>query len=175
LWALIHPEVKKSHFIVSFFGICMTLPPIESAGSTSSFDDKEKALMNASRPNFLSQSACCVSARQQEYSPKAEPSSAEILFLYSEITIRSSTSIEGKGEGNVGALDVGRLRGNFARYGGSLEEFQAEYNTEMCAEVVMYIKSNGWNLIPARRLLHAFILPSPWQPNYFEREAAHWC
>ena len=32
------------------------------------------------------------------------------------------TSIEGKGESNVGALDVGRLRGNYARYGGSLEE-----------------------------------------------------
>ena len=35
-------------------------------------------------------------------------------------------------------------------------KFQAEYNTEMYAEVVMYIKSEWMESDTARRLLHAY-------------------
>jgi len=85
--------------------------------------DKEKALMNAIEAEFpFTKCMLCIWHVNKNILAKARAFSAEILFLYSEITIRILTSIEGKGEGNVGALDVGRLRGNFARYGGSLEE-----------------------------------------------------
>ena len=71
-------------------------------------NDKGKALMNArvSRPNFLSQSAVYL-VRQQEYS-RAEPSSVEIVFLYSEITIHSSYLDWRKAESNNGRGRSGR-------------------------------------------------------------------
>jgi hypothetical protein len=58
-------QSEKSHFIGSFFGICMMNLPDPRVV----LNDKGKALMNARvlRPNFFSQSAVYL-VRQQEYS-----------------------------------------------------------------------------------------------------------
>ena len=56
-------------------------------------------------------------------------------------------------------------------------KFQAEYNTEMYAEVVMYIKSEWMESDTARRLLHAYTSSYLHLGNQATSrgEAAHWC
>jgi len=141
--------------------------------------DKEKALMNAIEAEFpFTKCMLCIWHVNKNILAKARAFlRRDTLSLFRDNDPQFLPRLKEKEKAMLGLWMSVVYAGTLPDMEEAWRKFQAEYNTEMYAEVVMYIKSEWMESDTARRLLHAYTSSYLHLGNQATSrgEAAHWC
>ena len=141
--------------------------------------DKEKALINAIEAEFpFTKCMLCIWHVNKNILAKARAFlRRDTLSLFGDNDPQFLPRLKEKEKAMLGLWMSVVYAGTVPDMEEAWRKFQAEYNTEMYAEVVMYIKSEWMESDTARRLLHAYTSSYLHLGNQATSrgEAAHWC